>query len=153
MRGSVCKVAILGIATVLFTVGCASNSAILTPEQESAAQAEAAAANSQMGADGITFAPTEPGKYEQTWTRGYDVTTCTEWSKKMDDHQRWVAAADMLTNARGVWKIGTMPSDSLIDTFEADIDMNCDTEFGSSQAISDIATMLVMIGGQEQYGG
>ncbi|MCD2465540.1 hypothetical protein MBT42_18460 [Streptomyces sp. MBT42] len=46
--------------------------------------------------------PTKPGKYEQTWLTPYSSTTCGDYLTALDDHQRWVLAADMLSGARKV---------------------------------------------------
>lgn len=90
-------------------------------------------------------------KYGQTWQAPYEQTTCGEWFSQMSEHERWAATADMLVGARSVWKIDNMPSDSLIDTFEADISLGCEPI--ASVTIADTGTTLALIGGQAQYGG
>jgi hypothetical protein len=43
----------------------------------------------------------------------------------MDDHQQWVAAADMLTSARKVDGSNDLPSDDLVDTFRDGLTTAC----------------------------
>ncbi|MFJ6569653.1 hypothetical protein ACIQNU_19730 [Streptomyces sp. NPDC091292] len=40
------------------------------------------------------------GTYEQTWKSAYADTPCADFLTKMSDHQRWVMASDLLTEAR-----------------------------------------------------
>lgn len=96
--------------------------------------------------------PVAVDKYDQTWATSYADTTCTDWNSKMSEHQRWVAAADMLVNGRKTWGIDSMPADSLVDTFEDDLDQGCEPNMVSSDSITDIATGLLLIGGRDQYG-
>lgn len=59
-------------------------------------------------------------KYEQTWTKSYSKTTCSDWLKTMTPAQQFAAAADILTSGRNKVDNGTgMPSDSLIEDFQA----------------------------------
>lgn len=67
----------------------------------------------------------EPGKYEQTWTTGYGDTTCGDFLTVMDDHQRWVLAADMLSSARKADGADGLPADSEINRFQQDIATAC----------------------------
>ncbi|MER6844746.1 hypothetical protein [Streptomyces platensis] len=39
-------------------------------------------------------------EYEQTWTKPYAETSCGDYPAKMDDHQKTVAAFDILTTKR-----------------------------------------------------
>ena len=41
-----------------------------------------------------------PGGYEQTWATPYSRTTCADWTSRMTDLQKDVAAADMLAAAQ-----------------------------------------------------
>lgn len=91
-----------------------------------------------------------PNKYVQTWTTPYEQTTCHDWQFEMTEPQRWAASADMLVNGRGVWKIDTMPSDSLVDKFENDISQGCQPI--DTLTIADAATSLLLIGGLPEYG-
>jgi hypothetical protein len=65
-------------------------------------------------------------KYEQTWSKSYSSTTCSEWNGEMTRRQQWVAAADMLTSARNKGDGGQgLPHDYLVDAFVAGIDTVC----------------------------
>src|SRR5689334_3235311 len=67
-----------------------------------------------------------PGKYDQTWATPYSQTTCADWGSRMNDHEQWVAAADMLTGARNKGDGGDgMPSDALIDEFQSGVTTAC----------------------------
>jgi len=105
------------------------------------------------GCTGTGTAASATGKYDQTWTTGYADTTCADWDGKMTEHQRWVAAADMLVNGRKTWDIDAMPADSLVDTFEGDITQGCDPSDATDHSIVDTATALLLMGGKAQYGG
>lgn len=67
-----------------------------------------------------------PGKFDQTWPSAYSDTTCADWNGRMSSHERFVAAADMLTGARNKGDGGTgLPSDALIEEFEGGITNVC----------------------------
>lgn len=83
-----------------------------------------------------------PGKLEQTWSQDYADTTCAEWAGQMDNHQRFVAAADMLTGARNKHGGSGLPPDSLIETFQSGISNVCTAE--ESLGITDAAVGLYL---------
>src|SRR5664279_1855421 len=86
-----------------------------------------------------TTTTAQAGKFEQTWTRGYGQTTCSQWLSTMDAHQTFVAAADMLVNARGTQsKTADLPSDDVINSFKREIDTACEPI--GSMTITDAAT-------------
>ena len=72
----------------------------------------------------------ESTKYTQTWTTPYGETTCIDWNTAMNDHQRFVMAADMLYSARKRDGGDEIPPDSMIAGFEAYIQSVCDADFG-----------------------
>lgn len=66
------------------------------------------------------------GKYTQTWKPRYDETSCKAYQTVMTPHERWVAAADMLSAARASSGINELlPPDPLVDGFAEGIDMVC----------------------------
>lgn len=70
--------------------------------------------------------PEADNKYEQTWSKSYSATTCTEWLQDMTPEQQFAAAADMLTGARNKGDGGSgLPPDSLIDEFEQGVGTAC----------------------------
>lgn len=69
--------------------------------------------------------PKQADKYEQTWTVPYSKTTCGSYLRDMDDHQRWVAAADMLVGARKTDGGSDLPADSEVTRFQEDISTAC----------------------------
>lgn len=76
---------------------------------------------------GVGLAPCAAAddKYTQTWPTPYGQTTCKQFLGQMTAKQRWVLAADMLTNARNMKaKIG-LPSDSMITEFEGGLETAC----------------------------
>ncbi|MGZ4532973.1 MAG: hypothetical protein ACXVXP_11555 [Mycobacteriaceae bacterium] len=65
-------------------------------------------------------------KYEQTWSKSYGETTCSEWISDMSQHEMWVAAADMVTHARDTDdENAAMPEDSMVDDFRDGITNAC----------------------------
>lgn len=82
-----------------------------------------------------------PDKYEQTWPYSYSETTCAEWSSEMDNHQQFVAAADMLLGARSVDGSEDMVSDGMIDDFSAGVSNVC---IEPSMSIADVAVGLYL---------
>ncbi|MFJ4852407.1 hypothetical protein [Streptomyces sp. NPDC088730] len=76
----------------------------------------------------VPKATPKAAKYEQTWRTPYDATTCGEFLNMMDDHQRWVTAADMLTGARKADGATTLPADSEVTRFQADMATACEPE-------------------------
>jgi hypothetical protein len=83
-------------------------------------------------------------KYEQTWRTPYGSTTCGEFLNMMDDHQRWVTAADMLVSARKVDGVTALPADTEVARFQGDMATACEpiatvktTEIGASIYLMD----------------
>lgn len=76
----------------------------------------------------VPKATPKAAKYTQTWRTPYDATTCGEFLNIMDDHQRWVTAADMLTGARKTDGVTTLPADSEVNRFQADMATACEPE-------------------------
>lgn len=65
-------------------------------------------------------------KYEQTWSKNYSETSCSEFKTDMTEKQRWATAADMLSGAQSKDDPNAdMPGDDLIDTFEAGLANAC----------------------------
>jgi hypothetical protein len=95
-----------------------------------------------------TVAAGTPDKFEQTWSKGYASTTCTDWHTRMSSHERRVAAADMLVSARKVDGGESLPSDRLIASFENDISEGCEPI--ATMTISEIAAAIYLIG-KAQY--
>lgn len=80
--------------------------------------------SSTDGSDGDGGSAT--GKYDQSWSKSYDTTTCSEWLEEMSSQQRFAAAADMLTGARNKGDGGSgLPADDLIRQFESGLDNAC----------------------------
>ncbi len=82
-------------------------------------------------------------KFTQTWAKSYDVTTCTDWKNTMDNHQRFVAAGDMLLtiqNKRG--GDGALPADDKISSFALDISDMCNAKVGEVATIIEIAPLV-----------
>ena len=91
-----------------------------------------------------TTRPTEVGgKFDQTWEKKYDETSCTEWRADMTENERRIAAADMLTGGRSVDGIKELPSDRLIADFQRNVSTACEADGG--QTIADMATGVFLI--------
>lgn len=91
------------------------------------------------------------GKYQQTWTKAYADTTCTDWNGAMDDHQRFVMAADMLYATRKKQGADALPPDDMVSGFESGIQSVCDAAFGQAGgAVADAAT-VVYLGGTQYH--
>lgn len=86
-------------------------------------------------------------KYTQTWTKSYGSTTCADWNTAMDDHQKFVMAGDMLLSAQKKDKPdATVPADSTINNFAADIGADCaDTTGALSADQKDIPTIAAVV--------
>ncbi len=128
-----------------------------------AVAAEAAAANSILygtsGPPTMTAPPTTSaatsatGEFTRTWTKDYAKTTCTEFRTVMTGQQAFVAAADMLVNARQAtdpsWP---MPSDDLINTFEGDLNTICSTGvIADNESITTVAGSVLMVDANRRY--
>lgn len=88
-------------------------------------------------------------KYTQTWPKSYATTTCADWNGVMDQHQKFVMAGDMLLSEQKTVKPAAgIPSDALIDTFEAAIASSCN---GSDQLlVSNLAVGIYVTDTQYQ---
>jgi hypothetical protein len=67
----------------------------------------------------------EPGKFDQTWSTPYSQTTCAHWGNDMDNHQKFVMAADMLIGAWESDGIDALPPDEQIQRFVVAISRGC----------------------------
>jgi hypothetical protein len=114
-----------------------------------AGDTEQAATDVQVTAENATEdtaeATTEDvGQYDQTWSLSYDQTTCAQWLGEMDEHQRYVAGADMLLGAaRTENDSAGLPPDPKIDEFTQQISTACSAE--ATLSLTDAATALVLI--------
>lgn len=105
----------LAVITLLAVMGCSAEESPDTESVPSAPSAKPASPSPSVG------------KYEQTWTKGYGKTTCKHWNNQMDEHQQFVAAADMLVNVQTVDDpdLDDMPSDAKIREFAGGITTAC----------------------------
>lgn len=92
----------------------------------------------------------ESTKYTQTWTKSYGDTPCSDWRDVMDNHQRFVGAADLLLTARTQDGADEIPSDEMIGAFALDMSDMCATPAGQLATIAD-AGALVYLAFPEQY--
>ena len=78
-----------------------------------------------------------PDKYEQTWPVEYGKTTCDDYvGGAMDEHQRFVMAADMLLSMRlGNDPDATLPSDDDVNAFAFDLSIACDVGDSASSLL------------------
>ncbi|MFB7732791.1 hypothetical protein ACFC08_00025 [Streptomyces sp. NPDC056112] len=70
--------------------------------------------------------PKRVGKYDQTWTTPYSDTSCGAYLNEMNSHERWVTAADMLVGARKTDGGSSLPADSEVSRFQADVSTACE---------------------------
>lgn len=157
-----------GASTVLvvLTACSASPPPISAAESASSSASAVAEKNSAIyGTSGVpptTAEPTTPdittadtsatGKFTKTWARSYSDTTCKELRTVMTGQQAFVAAADMLVNARVATDSSLpFPSDDLINMFENDILTGCDTDVSSADNIVNIATSIILIDNKQNY--
>lgn len=87
--------------------------------------------------------PDKPGKFEQTWKTPYADTTCGNFLHQMNDHERWVAAADMLAGARKTDGGSDLPADSEITRFQKDMGTACEAN-ADMKAAEAGATLYLM---------
>lgn len=124
MRGKM--IVVLAAAGVLIT-GCGGST-----ETSSSPKSESKSA---------TADPNE--KYNQTWPKPYDQTTCAEFTKDMNRQQAWAMAADMLTSARNLNKDTGLPSDALVDEYLAGL-INVCVGDKLNMNMADVGTGLYM---------
>jgi hypothetical protein len=83
-------------------------------------------------------------KYTQTWTKSYGITPCSDWRDVMDNHQRTVAAADMLLTSRKKDGAGEVPTDAMIGTFALDMSDMCAAPAGEIATIAEVAALVYL---------
>lgn len=88
---------------------------------------------------------TTAGEFEQTWTKDYKQTTCTDWNGSMTAQQMRVAAADMLVSLRKVDGGTSLPPRALMTRFQGDIGDGCAAGVGEL-TIADAAVSIYIIG-------
>lgn len=93
----------------------------------------------------------DDGKYKQTWTQPYGQTDCREFMHDMDDHQRFVLAADyLLTLRRKDEADAPVPSDADVGRFTQALDDVCDGSTGGiaseDRPINDLAPVAYLSG-------
>lgn len=102
------------------------------------------------GCSSGTGAGSGPGKFDQTWTKKIGNTTCGDWRGSMNQHEKFVAAADMLTSSRTAdGGKEAVPPDSLINDFAAKISTACEPD--AHQGVSDIAATVYIVA-RTKYG-
>jgi hypothetical protein len=84
----------------------------------------------------------QAGKYEQTWTTSYRDTTCADWRARMNSHERWVAAADMLISVRSHDGDEGLPPDSMITEFEGGVSNVCSEPDLAATSIAEVGALL-----------
>lgn len=109
---------VLALAVIASMAGGGTNS-----PDTSAAPTAAGVESSEPTA----VAPT-PGLYEQTWPVPYEDTTCVHWADQMDDHQRFVMAADFLARSRQLDGANELAPEDLQRRFQAALDDICQNE-------------------------
>ena len=91
-----------------------------------------------------------PDKFEQTWAKGYDITTCHDFVKSMNAHERWALSADFLYTAFALAgpDAAELPTDSQVDEYRDLLDVTCgDVDARPSVLLTDIAAYLVLNAG------
>ena len=122
------KIALASVAVVAFFTLVAGCEALLNQNSPSSPSKATSAAST---------APTN-GRYPQTWTKSYSMTTCDDWLKRMSESQRLAAAADTLAAARRRTDAGQAPpSDALIREFREGITRACIAPTMTLRQVSD----------------
>jgi hypothetical protein len=86
----------------------------------------------------------------QTWTKNYGETTCAEWNGRMTEHERYVAAADILTSAR-TYDGGTgLPPELLLRRFQGDVTEACSAALAENLTVAEVGATVYLIG-TDQY--
>lgn len=83
-------------------------------------------------------------KYTQTWTKSYGATPCSDWRDTMDNHQRTVAAADMLLTSRKKDGAGEVPTDAMIGAFALDMSDMCAAPAGEVATIAEVGALVYL---------
>jgi hypothetical protein len=83
-------------------------------------------------------------KYTQTWAKGYDITPCSDWRDVMDNHQRLVAAGDMLVTLRKKDGDGGLPTDEMIGAFALDVSDMCAARVGDIATIAQVGPLVYL---------
>lgn len=83
-------------------------------------------------------------KYTQTWPKSYGTTPCSDWANVMDNHQRYVAAADMLLTFRKKDGAGEIPTDEMIGAFALDVSDMCAARVGDIATIADVGPLVYL---------
>ena len=83
-------------------------------------------------------------KYTQTWTKSYGATPCSDWRDVMDNHQRTVAAADMLLTLRKKDGAGEIPTDEMIGAFALDVSDMCAAPAGEVATIAEVGALVYL---------
>lgn len=86
----------------------------------------------------------ESTKYTQTWPTSYGATPCSDWRDVMDNHQRFVGAADMLLTLRTKDGAGEIPTDEMIGAFALDMTDMCAAPAGEVATISEVAALVYL---------
>lgn len=82
-----------------------------------------------------------PEKFEQTWETSYGDTTCGQWINEMNQHETFVASADMLlTGQQNDGREEGVPDDELIEEFKRGMNEVCGVE--ASMPISQVGSLL-----------
>jgi hypothetical protein len=86
------------------------------------------------------------GEYDQTWSKSYGNTTCSDWTSLMTSKQQFVAAADMLTSAQQEDGASDshLPSDDLVRDFESGIATVCEVDAAADESLAETGGTLYL---------
>lgn len=81
----------------------------------------------------------EADRPEQTWSKDYEKTTCTEWNQSMTKTQKEAAAYDLVVDYLRRTDSDKKPSNDQVDDFRSEISAGCEKEAGT---VSEVAEHL-----------
>ncbi|MFI6528287.1 hypothetical protein [Streptomyces uncialis] len=87
--------------------------------------------------------PGPDGRYEQTWKRATADTTCDQFRQQMTPEERWVMAAEVLTDERGDG--AEAPAQQEISRFETDLNVACQDTSTAESVMTEVGSTLYLL--------
>lgn len=88
----------------------------------------------------------DTSRYEQTWEKPYEETTCVDWMTEMTEEQQFAMSADLLTALRlDEDPDAEFASDELFAEMLGGIQGLCDADLGYPDGEKRIAAMALLV--------
>ncbi|MFF2024541.1 hypothetical protein ACFVW2_22385 [Streptomyces sp. NPDC058171] len=133
--------ALLAVTTLsLALVACGTDTSGGSGNNRSSTAADAGSSAPASASKQALPKPGPDGSYEQTWKRPTADTTCDQFRQQMTSPERWVMAAEILTDQRD--EGADEPARPDVTRFEADLGVACQDGAVADSVMTEVGSTL-----------